>query len=120
MTRRQLWALLIAAAAVAGCGDARRRTGPTAKSLASAGQLQETLADGRKCTSDLDGTGFCSSGTEISFCQTGRWVVLDCAQAASQQGGDGWCYEDDKAKTVDCKVQGGADPSGTDDGSGTP
>ncbi len=99
--------LVVCASTLTACGDWRKKTGPTALSLASYGKKSDTLGDGRKCTSDLEGYGQCNSGAEIAFCKSGSWITLNCSDLAAEEGADGSCKEDDKAKSVDCKIEGG-------------
>ncbi len=104
-------ALFAALISLPGCGGPKKKTGSVATSYADLGKKADTSSDGRKCASDLDGYGYCSSSKEISFCKGTSWVVLDCNSAAQEeQGGDGTCKEDDK--TVDCKFEGGEGEEG--------
>ena len=47
------------------------------------------------CDSSTEGLAWCDSDTEIAFCASGTWWLLDC----SGVGGD-FCGDD--GETVDC------------------
>jgi hypothetical protein len=76
-----------------------QKKGATATSKKDTGTNKGADLDGVKCDGTTEGIAFCSTETEITFCDGGTWYALDCGAALSGS----FCAEDD-SNVIDCFV----------------
>src|SRR5262245_55409200 len=55
-----------------------QKSGGNAKATMGSATNQGATAHDATCDADLDGVGWCDSDSEIIFCASGSWYLLDC------------------------------------------
>jgi uncharacterized protein YceK len=78
---------------------AGQKAGATASAKKDTGTKKGAELDGVACDASLDGTSWCSSETEITFCSGGEWYALNCGAIDG-----GFCGEDVDTLMIDCYV----------------
>lgn len=77
-----------------------QQSGSSARNAMSSATDRGAMQGGLACDSALEGAGVCANETQVLFCASGTWWLLDCSVLAA----GGFCAYDPSLSSVDCYV----------------